>query len=101
MVIACLHVALQLNPTYGKVLLRRAGSYERMDKLEDALAGWSTSGAHVLVLVLTISITVDYKALLSIDPHNQTARDAVEVSNCIGDAVAVWSSWGDTDVRSM
>lgn len=51
--------AIELNPNYTKVYIRRAHLYEEMDKLDEALE--------------------DYKQIVTLDPSNQEANIAIRV----------------------
>ena len=63
-------------------MLRRAQSYEALDKLEDSLEGLTKivveSNPHEGICI--IKFTSDYKRVLELDPSQSAARQAVMVS---------------------
>ena len=99
--------ALELNPDYLKAVMRRAQSYEALEKYEDALEGEQNSSgvyeveciheittARVLRLGIrngslwplvinkwwvNLFVPADYKRVLELDPSQSAARQAVMV----------------------
>lgn len=59
-IISSLFIAIQLNPSYIRAILRRAELYEKTDKLDEALE--------------------DYKSILEKDPSVHQAREACMVN---------------------
>ena len=60
--------------------MRRAQSYEALEKLEQALEGTCMHMEYIVKYHTTIICFLDYKKALELDPSQTAAREAVMVS---------------------